>query len=106
MLSKTEERQPGFYDRWLLTLNFYLITGSGGVLNLDNFSDERLKAAYRESPGEEFVEMNVLSEQLILEFQAEPENTETNTSLAQREKNEETLNGPVSIPLPGVPNYV
>lgn len=101
--------QESFYDRWLQFLNFYLIVNSGGVLTLDNFSDERLDEAFAENPSERFdaSRMDATATQLVLEFQAEWENTEAKTSLAQPGENEEIpTNGPVSIPLPKVPNYL
>lgn len=95
-------------DDWLLLLNFYLITCSGEptLCTLD-FSDERLAQAYRENPGENFHDMEATATKLVLEFQAQNQDTESqNDPPRLRGKNEETPNGPIPIPLPNLPSYV
>lgn len=95
-------------DDWLLLLNFYLITCSGEpMLCTLDFSDERLAQAYRENPGESFHDMVATATKLVLEFQAQNQDTESqNDSPRLRGENEETPNGPIPIPLPSLPSYV
>lgn len=99
-------------DDWLLLLNFYLITCSGEptLCTLD-FSDERLAQAYRENPGESFHDMVATATKLVLEFQAQNQDTESQNDSPTSSpcgigENEETPNGPIPISLPNLPSYV
>lgn len=95
-------------DEWLETLQFYLIVASGGRLTLDNFSDARLLEAWQEQPCMTYPALVPVAEKLVLEFQAEAQDTEAKNSpigdeVARRGQIEEFLpNGPVSIPMLGV----
>ncbi|MCL4299514.1 MAG: hypothetical protein KJ077_27510 [Anaerolineae bacterium] len=97
-------------DEWLETLQFYLIVASGGRLTLDNFSDARLLTAWQEQPGTTYPALVPIAEKLVLEFQAKEQDTEAKIfspigdEVARRGQNEEFLpNGPVSVPMLGVP---
>jgi hypothetical protein len=100
-------------DEWLETLQFYLIVVSGGRLTLDNFSDARLLAAWQEQPGMTYPALVPVAEKLVLEFQAEAQDTETKKfspmastglpSVVVGESEEFLANGPVSVPMLGVP---
>lgn len=89
-------------DEWLETLQFYLIVASGGRLTLDNFSDARLLEAWQEQPGMTYPALVPVAEKLVLEFQAEAQDTEAKNSPIG-ENYEELPNGLVSVPMLGVP---
>jgi hypothetical protein len=110
-------------DKWLLLLNFYLITASAGELTLDDFDAERLAAAYRENPGEGPKTMEASARKLVLEFQAQTQDTELKNEVArrghsplpqsrrgdevaQRGQKEIPFNGPLPISVPDLPGNV
>lgn len=63
-------------DDWLETINFYLIMASGRRLNLDDFSDAELQAAWLEHPGTTIKDMDPAAEKLVLAFEAKAKDTE------------------------------
>ncbi|GIK43804.1 MAG: hypothetical protein BroJett011_76370 [Chloroflexota bacterium] len=92
-------------DEWLETLQFYLIVASGGRLTLDDFSDARLLAAWQEQPSMTYPALVPVAEKLVLEFQAEAQDTKAkNSPIGEIE--EFLANGPVSVPMLGVPGDV
>lgn len=90
-------------DEWLETLQFYLIVASGGRLTVDNFSDARLLEAWQEQPWVTYPALVPVAEKLVLEFQAKEKDTEAKSFSPIGENYEELPNGPVSIPMLGVP---
>lgn len=95
-------------DEWLLLLNFYLIVNSGGDLTILDFNDERLAEAFQENPGEQFEDMDATARKLVLEFQAQKQDTNAKNSpmkwpVEATGEIEECSNGPVSISMLGVP---
>lgn len=101
--------EPG--DNWLLMLNFCLIVESAGELIVSDFTDERLYRAWQVESEDSFKALDPVAAELVLEFQRERANTEGKTfsPIPQGDdvgETKELSNGPVSIPLPGVPSYV
>lgn len=93
-------------DEWLLTLQFYLIVCSGGRLTLLDFSDEALHAAWLEQPEMIYPALAPVAEKLVLEFQAKHQDTEAKDSPIGENYEEFLPNGPVSVPMLGVPGDV
>ncbi|HXV44665.1 MAG TPA: hypothetical protein VEC96_16510 [Anaerolineae bacterium] len=104
-------------DEWLLLLNFYLIVNSAGELTTHDFSEARLAQAHQENPGESFNDMDVTARKLVLEFQAQRQDTELKNEVARRGHSplpalagrgeiKEIPDGPISIPLPDLPGSV
>ncbi|MBE7557333.1 MAG: hypothetical protein HS126_40365 [Anaerolineales bacterium] len=95
-------------DEWVEALNFYLIVASGGALTMSDFSDAELHAAWLEHPGMTMADLDPAAEKLVLEFQAKQKDTEAkdDSPLPQSQAGEiyeELPNGPVSVPMLGVP---
>jgi hypothetical protein len=92
-------------DTWLELLNFYLIVVSGGDLTSTDFDDTRLYEAYQENPGQGYEDMTGTATQLVLEFQAQKQDTEAKTSLNGRTS--ETANdGLIPISVPHLPDHL
>ena len=92
-------------DDWIDLLNFYIIVASGGELTSSDFTDERLVQAFRKNPGSRFEDMTDTADELVLEFQAETEETEPKPT-SRNGKTQETPDGPLSIPLPHLSHNV
>ncbi len=93
-------------DEWLETLQFYLIVASGGRLTLLDFTDAELQAAWQEQPGMTYPALVTVAEKLVLEFQAKEQDTEAKIFSPIGESEEFLPNGPVSVPMLGVPGNV
>jgi hypothetical protein len=88
-------------DDWLELLNFYLIVNSGGQLTVSDFDDARLYQAYQQNPGQRLADMDATATKLVLEFQAQTQDTEIKTSPSG--ETEETPNGPLPISVLDLP---
>jgi hypothetical protein len=85
-------------DKWLELMNFYLITLSEGALTSDDFTPDRLAAAYAESPGTGPREMEASARKLVLEFQAQKQDTELKNEVARRGHSPRLRSGPAEWP--------